>query len=128
MRGTVQPSQFTMANLAQRLLRQTKNAKIPWQAVDEDGNKLIYSTCKSSVIIETCGVEEETNTKVRLALLNFQGTTVESLDNERKSDESDETIEPTLNDVLDELYARAHDAALSATETFRDIFSSLDDE
>lgn len=73
MRETARPSQFTMANLAHRLLRQTKNAKIPWQAVDEDGNKLIYSTCKSSVVIEICGVEEEAKTKVRLALAELSG-------------------------------------------------------
>jgi hypothetical protein len=117
-----------MVELAHRLLRQTKNAKISWQPVDEDGEKFIYSSLKSSTVIELYDVDGDGNREIRLTLLNSHGTKVDSLEKEWEIGESDEVDAAAWNDVLDELYDQAKDAALSVTETFKDIFSSLADE
>lgn len=116
-----------MVNLAHRLLRQTGNAKASWRAADEDGRRFIYSASKSSAVIELCDARAEGCGKIRLTLLNSLGSAVDSTTKERNPDESDGTGGSMRNDVLDELYDAAREAALGVAETFRDIFSSLED-
>jgi hypothetical protein len=113
-----------MAELSRRLLQQTKSGRITWSAVDREGDEFIYSATSSSA---TVGPDERGD--IRLALLNSRGETAASLEKAWSSDSSDQgEIAPAeWNDILDELYYAARDSALDVSETFKDIFSSLEE-
>jgi hypothetical protein len=118
--------QYTMVELAHRLLRQTKNAKISWLPIDDAGEQVIYTAPKSSAVVELRGINEEGAREIRLTLVSSRDTRIDSLTTQWHRSESGEMVASAWNDVLDELYEAARDVPVSATETFQDMFSSTD--
>jgi hypothetical protein len=111
-----QPEEMKL--LAETVLTLTKRGEIQW-AVTDDSGSFLYSTTKSSLLINGSPAPEPEGGEYSLTLVNSKGDTVAEYNNELEEDNGFRT------QLLSDLWYEARNNALDVEDTFRDIRQAL---